>query len=81
MRSSERRSGMPHLADWFSARLSSKESIDLQCLHDHRNSWSPGQMFNSFSKEVALIAVSIAKCGSLYQGLSSAQEAFSRVRF
>jgi hypothetical protein len=51
---------MPHLADWFSARLSSKEGIDLQCLRDHRNSWAPGHMFNSFSKEVTLIVVSIA---------------------
>jgi hypothetical protein len=38
MRSSERRSGMPHLADWFSARLNSKEGIDLQCLRNSRNS-------------------------------------------
>jgi hypothetical protein len=52
---------MSHLADWFSAHLSNKEGIDLQCLHDHCNSWAPGQMFNSFSKEVALTAVSIAR--------------------
>jgi hypothetical protein len=48
------------LADWFSTCLSSKEGIDLQYLHDHRNNLAPGQMFNSFSKEVALTAISIA---------------------
>jgi hypothetical protein len=60
IRSSERRNEISHLADWFSACLSSKEGVDLQCLRDHRNSWAPGQMFNSFSKGVALTAVSIA---------------------
>jgi hypothetical protein len=70
---------MSHLADWFSARLSSKEGINLQCLRDHHNSWAPGQIFNSFSKEVALTAISIAgvritlsrivlSLGSLFKG-------------
>jgi hypothetical protein len=60
MHGSERRSGMPHLADWFSARLNSKENIDLQCLRNSRNSLAQGQMFNSFSRVAALIAVSTA---------------------
>jgi hypothetical protein len=49
---------MPHLADWFSAHPNSKEGIDLQCLHNSRNSLAQGQMFNNFSREATLIVVS-----------------------
>jgi predicted secreted hydrolase len=51
---------MPHLADWFSAHLSSKEDIDLQRLRDHRNNWALGQTINNFSRGVALIAILVA---------------------
>jgi hypothetical protein len=51
---------MPHLADWFSTHLSNKEGIDLQCLRNSRNSLAHGQIINSFSRGVALIAVSTA---------------------
>jgi hypothetical protein len=51
---------MPHLADWFSARLNSKEGIDLQCLRNSRNCLAQGQIINSFSRRVELTAVSIA---------------------
>jgi predicted secreted hydrolase len=51
---------MLHLADWFFARLNSKEDIDLQCLRNSRNSLAQGQMFNSFGKGAALTAVSTA---------------------
>jgi predicted secreted hydrolase len=51
---------MLHLADWFSAHLNSKEDIDLQCLRNSGNSFAQGQMFNSFSRGAALIAVSTA---------------------
>jgi hypothetical protein len=51
---------MLHLADSFSARLNSKEDIDLQCLRNSRSSLAQGQIINSFSKEAALIAVSTA---------------------
>jgi hypothetical protein len=49
---------MPHLADWFSAHPNSKEGIDLQCLHNSRNSLAQGQMLNNFSREATLIVVS-----------------------
>jgi hypothetical protein len=58
---SERRSGIPHLADSFSARPNGKEGIDLQCLRNSRNSLAQGQMFNNFSREAALIIVSTAE--------------------
>jgi hypothetical protein len=48
---------MPHLADWFSARLNSKEDIDLQCLRNSRNSLAQGQTFNNFRRGAALIAI------------------------
>jgi hypothetical protein len=51
---------MPHLADLFSAHPNNKEGIDLQCLRNSRNSLAQGQTFNNFSKEAALIVVSIA---------------------
>jgi hypothetical protein len=51
---------MLYLVDWFSARLNSKEGIDLQCLRNSRNSLAQGQMFNNFSRGAALIAVSTA---------------------
>jgi hypothetical protein len=51
---------MPHLADLSSGRPNSKEDIDLQCLHNSRNSLAQGQTFNNFSKEATLIVVSIA---------------------
>jgi hypothetical protein len=51
---------MPHLADWFSARLNCKEGIDLQCLRNSRNSLAQGQIINSFSRRVALTTISIA---------------------
>jgi hypothetical protein len=51
---------MLHLADWFSARLNSKEGIDLPYLRNSRSSLAQGQIINSFSKEAALIAVSTA---------------------
>jgi hypothetical protein len=57
--SSEHPSGMPHLVDSFSARLNSKEGIDLQCLRNSRNSLTQGQLFNNFSREATLIIVSI----------------------
>jgi hypothetical protein len=60
MRNSKHHSGMLHLADWFSARLNSKEGIDLPCLRNSRNSLAQGQTFNNFSKGVALITVSTA---------------------
>jgi hypothetical protein len=49
---------MLHLADLFSARLNSKEGVDLQCLRNSRNSLAHGQIINSFSRRAALIAVS-----------------------
>jgi hypothetical protein len=61
MRNSEHRSGILHLADWFSARLNSKEGIDLQCLCNSRNSLAQGQIINSFSRRAAIIAVSTAR--------------------
>jgi hypothetical protein len=60
MHSSEHHSGMPHLADLFSARPNSKAGIDLQCLHNSHNSLAQGQMFNNFSREATLIVVSTA---------------------
>jgi hypothetical protein len=51
---------MLHLADSFSARLNSKEDIDLQCLRNSRSSLAQGQIINSFSRGAALIAVSTA---------------------
>jgi hypothetical protein len=51
---------MSHLADWFSARLSRKEGIDLPFLRNSRNSLAQGQIINSFNKEAALIIVSTA---------------------
>jgi hypothetical protein len=51
---------MPHLADLSSGHPNSKEDIDLQCLRNSRNSLAHGQMFNNFSREAALITVSIA---------------------
>jgi hypothetical protein len=70
---------MPHLADWFSARLNSKEGIDLQCLRNSRSSLAQGQIINSFSRRAALIAVStvgvwitsskiVLGLGSLFKG-------------
>jgi hypothetical protein len=60
MYSSERRSGMPHLADLSSGHPNSKEDIDLQCLRNSCNSLARGQMLNNFNREAALIAVAIA---------------------
>jgi hypothetical protein len=51
---------MLHLADWSSGRLNNKEGIDLQCLRNSCNSLAQGEMFNNFSREAALIVVSIA---------------------
>jgi hypothetical protein len=51
---------MLHLADWFSARLNSKEGIDLPCLRNSHSSLAQGQTINNFNREVALIAVLIA---------------------
>jgi hypothetical protein len=55
----ERHSGILHLADWFSGRLSNKEGIDLPCLRNSHNNLAHGQMFNKFNREASLIAVSI----------------------
>jgi hypothetical protein len=52
---------MLHLADWFSARLNSKEGIDLPCLRNRHSSLAQGQTINNFNREVALIAVLIAE--------------------
>jgi hypothetical protein len=52
---------MPHLADLSSGHPNNKEDIDLQCLRNNRNSLAYGQMFNNFSREAALIVVSIAE--------------------
>jgi hypothetical protein len=49
---------MLHLADWFSARLNSKEGIDLQCLCNSCHSLAQGQTINNFSRGAALIVVS-----------------------
>jgi hypothetical protein len=49
---------MLHLADSFSARLNSKEGIDLQCLRNSHSSLAQGQIINSFSRGATLIAVS-----------------------
>jgi hypothetical protein len=51
---------MPHLADWFDARLNSKEGIDLPCLRNSHSSLAQGQTINNFNREVALTAVLIA---------------------
>jgi hypothetical protein len=52
---------MPRLADWFSGRPNKKEGIDLPFLHNNYNNLAHGQMFNKSSREVAIIAVSIAE--------------------
>jgi hypothetical protein len=57
----ERHSGMLRLADWFSSRLNNMEGIDLPYLRNNHNNLAPGQIFNKFNIEAAIIAVSIAE--------------------
>jgi hypothetical protein len=56
----ERHSGMLRFVDWFSGRLNNKEDIDIPYLHNNHNNLAPGQIFNKFNREAAIIVVSIA---------------------
>jgi hypothetical protein len=51
---------MPRLADWFSGRPNHKDGIDFPYLRNNHNNLAYGQMFNKFSREAAIITVSIA---------------------